>query len=84
MEWEKEKMAREFEQEASLLDDKKKKESLFKKAKQARNQCLIYYAGQLYYDRGIVLWTNHRDIFSQKKNIWIKLDYQKNYLTDGI
>jgi len=77
MEWEKEKMAREFEQEASLLEDKKRKANLFKKAEQARNQCLIYYAGQLYYDRGIVLWTNHSGHFQPKEEHMDKVGLPK-------
>lgn len=63
MEWMKETIAKEFEKEASTISDKKKKESLFKKARQARDQCLLYYAGKLYYDNEIVLWTNHSGHF---------------------
>ena len=45
-----------------LADEKKAK------AKRIRNQCLLVYAGQLYYDvnTGIVLWTNHSGHFAPK------------------
>ena len=67
IEWMKETVAREFEKEASMIQDKKKQESLFKKAKQARGQCLLLYAGKLYYDKEILLWTNHSGHFQPKE-----------------
>ena len=68
MEWTKENTARTLESEASLEKNKKKKKKMLKKAKRIRNQCLLVYAGQLYYDvnTGIVLWTNHSGHFAPK------------------
>ena len=68
MEWTKENTARLLESEASSEKNKKKKKKLLKKAKRIRNQCLLVYAGQLYYDTntGIVMWTNHSGHFQAK------------------
>ena len=68
MEWTKENTARTLESEASSEKNKKKKKKLLKKAKRVRDQCLLVYAGQLYYDTntGIVMWTNHSGHFQAK------------------
>ena len=68
MEWTKENTARLLESEASSEKNKKKKKKMLKQAKRIRNQCLLVYAGQLYYDTntGIVLWTNHSGHFQAK------------------
>ena len=66
LEWLKETSAREYDKEAELEENATKKKKLFKKAEQARSQCLLYYAGIMYYDRGIVLWTNHSGHFMPK------------------
>jgi hypothetical protein len=68
MEWTKENTARMLESEASAEKNKKKKKKLLKQAKRIRGQCLLMYAGQLYYDTntGIVLWSNHSGHFQAK------------------
>ena len=66
LEWLKETSAREYDKEAELEENATKKKKLFKKAEQARSQCLLYYAGIMYYDREIVLWTNHSGHFMPK------------------
>ena len=57
LEWKKEEIARDFSIQAEKAKGKEKKR-LLKLEKRAREQCLIYYAGSIYYDEGIVLWTN--------------------------
>lgn len=67
MEWTKESRAREFEKETEGVTAKESKEKSYKRARRIRNQCLLMYAGILYYDRGIVLWTNHSGHFMPKE-----------------
>jgi len=57
LEWEKEEIARDFSIQAERAKGKEKKR-LLKLEKKEREQCSIYYAGSIYYDEGIVLWTN--------------------------
>jgi hypothetical protein len=66
MEWLKEMEARKLEKETETEQDKDSKEKLYKKAHRIRKQCLLMFAGTLYYDRGIVLWTNHSGHFQSK------------------
>ena len=69
MEWMKELTARDFELKASKTSDLIQKKSLNDKAKRIREQCLLYFAGQLYYDKGIVVWTNHSGHFQPSENV---------------
>ena len=68
MEWTKENTARTLESQASSEKNIEERKKLLRHAKQARSQCLLIYAGQLYYDTntGIVLWTNHSGHFAPK------------------
>ncbi len=69
MEWMKEMTARDFELQASKTSDKVKKKMLNNKAKRTREQCLLYFAGQMYYDKQIVVWTNHSGHFQPSENV---------------
>lgn len=69
MEWLKELTARDFELEASKTSDKSQQKLLNGRAKRIRQQCLLYFAGQLYYDKEIVVWTNHSGHFQPLVNV---------------
>ena len=69
MEWLKELTARDFELKASKTTDKSQKKLLNNRAKRIREQCLLYFAGQLYYDKEIVVWTNHSGHFQPPENV---------------
>ena len=69
MEWLKEMTARGYELEASKTSDKIQKKLLNNRAKRIRQQCLLYFAGQLYYDKEIVVWTNHSGHFQPNENV---------------
>ena len=69
MEWMKELSARDLELQASKTSDKVKKKKLNNMAKRTREQCLLYFAGQMYYDKQIVVWTNHSGHFQPSENV---------------
>ena len=69
IEWMKEDAARKFELQASQIKNKKTKRKLLRSARKTREQCLLYFAGQLYYDKQIVVWTNHSGHFQPPENV---------------
>ena len=69
IEWMKEEMARQYDLEASKESDPQKKRKLRRSARKTREQCLLYFAGQLYYDKELVVWTNHSGHFQTKDYI---------------
>ena len=66
IEWMKEMTARQYDLDASKESDPKKKMKLRRSARKTREQCLLYFAGQLYYDKELVVWTNHSGHFQTK------------------
>ena len=76
MEWLKESFARENELLASKSKDKKTKRKHLRIARKTREQCLLYFAGQLFYDKeitsyGIIILV----IFNPIKKLRIKWVY---------
>ena len=69
MEWLKESVARENELLASKSKDKKTKRKHLRMARKTREQCLLYFAGQLFYDKQIVVWNNHSGHFQPDKKV---------------
>ena len=69
MEWLKESIARDNELLASKSTDKKTKRKHMRTAKKTREQCLLYFAGQLFYDKEIVVWNNHSGHFQPPENV---------------
>ena len=63
IEWLKESIARDNELLASKSKDKKTKKKHMRTSKKTREQCLLYFAGQLFYDKEIVVWNNHSGHF---------------------
>ena len=66
IEWLKEETARKYDLDASKESDPIKKKKLRRTARRTREQCLLYFAGQLYYDKELVVWTNHSGHFQTK------------------
>ena len=60
-------MAREAEYKASLEKSEDEKKELIKLSKELRNQCRLLYAGLLFYDKKIILWTNNSGHFLPKQ-----------------
>ena len=69
MEWLKESIARDNELLASKSTDKKTKRKHMRTAKKTREQCLLYFAGQLFYDKEIVVWNNHSGHFQPDQKV---------------
>ena len=69
IEWLKEQTARKHDLDASKESDPTKKKKLSRSARRTREQCLLYFAGQLYYDKEIVVWTNHSGHFQTKDHV---------------
>jgi hypothetical protein len=69
IEWLKESVARENELLASKSKDKKTKRKHLRIARKTREQCLLYFAGQLFYDKEIVVWNNHSGHFQPNKKV---------------
>ena len=69
IEWLKESVARENELLASKSKDKKTKKKHLRIARKTREQCLLYFAGHLFYDKEIVVWNNHSGHFQPDKKV---------------
>jgi len=69
MEWMKEETARKYDLESIKESNPKKKQKLRTYARRIREQCLLYFAGQLYYDKELVVWTNHSGHFQTREYV---------------
>ena len=69
IEWLKEQTARKHDLDASKESNPTKKKELRRSARRTREQCLLYFAGQLYYDKELVVWTNHSGHFQTKEYV---------------